>query len=122
MNNSLITHEISVEDGITVIKFLAKPTYQDLVNIIDDIIENYPYERRLWDLSEINFDLSLSEIQQIADYGKQKFIKPNKLALFATQNLVFGEMKQFEAYREEENHALPKVFRSKTEAMDWLKE
>lgn len=113
---------ITVEDGITRIKFLVNPTYEDTKKIIDEIVENYPYERRLWDMSEINFDFTTAEIQLIAEYGKKKFIKPNKLAIYAVNDLAFGEMRQFEVYREEEGKALPKVFRSKKEAIKWLKE
>ena len=115
------THLISIEGGITKIKFLVKPSLKDIQNIIDDLAENYPYEKRLWDLSDINFDFTTDEIKIIAEYGKRKFLKPNKLALYATNDLAFGEMRQFQVYREEEEKALPKVFRREQEAIDWLK-
>jgi len=113
-------YQISHNDGITKIKFLVKPSYDQVKLIIDDISENYPYEKRLWDLSEINFDFTTDEIQKIAAYGKLKFTKPNKLAIYAIDDLAFGEMRQFEVYREEEGKSLPRAFRSEQEAIDWL--
>jgi len=71
-------------------------------------------------MSEINFNFTTQEIISIALYGKQKFIKPNKLAIYAVKDLAFGEMRQFMVYREEENKAIPRVFRSEEEAIEWL--
>ena len=88
--------------------------------IIDEIVQGYPYEKRLWDLSEIKFDLSLNEIKLISEYGKSKFTKTNKLAIYATNDLAFGEMRQFEVYREEEGKVIPRVFRTKQDAISWL--
>ena len=114
------THLITYIDGITKIKFLVSPNLELCKSIIDEIVENYPYEKRLWDLSEIKFDFSTSEIQTIAEYGKGKFTNPNRLAVFALDDLAFGEMRQFEVYREEEGKALPRVFRNEQDAIDWL--
>ena len=111
---------IKHSEGITEIKFLVSPTYVQVVSIIDDIVENHPYEKRLWDLSEIQFNFTSSEIEQIAEYGKQKFTKPNRLALFALDDLAFGEMRQFMVYREEQSKALPRAFRNKQAAIEWL--
>ena len=114
------THIIKHYEGITEIKFLVSPTFVQLKSIIDDIVENYPYEKRLWDMSEIQFDFTSNEIEQIAEYGKQKFTKPNKLALFALDDLAFGEMRQFMVYREEQSQSIPRAFRNKQAAIEWL--
>ena len=114
------THIIKLIDGITTIKFLVSPTLKQVMLIIDDIVENYPYEKRLWDLSEIQFDFTVNEIQQISEYGKHKFTKPNKLAVYALDDLAFGEMRQFMVYREEEGKSVPHAFRDKQEAIEWL--
>ena len=113
-------HVITYENGITKIKFLVKPTFEQTKSIIDEVAENYPYEKRLWDLSEIKFDFSTEEIEKIADYGKCKFTKPNKLAIYAIDDLGFGEMRQFEVHREEEGKSIPGVFRTEQEAIEWL--
>ena len=114
------THLITHKNGITIIKFLVTPSLDDIKQIIDEIVQGYPYEKRLWDLSEIKFDLSLNEIKLISEYGKSKFTKTNKLAIYATNDLAFGEMRQFEVYREEEGKVIPRVFRTKQEAISWL--
>lgn len=114
------TYIINHSEGITEIKFLVPPSLALAKSIIDDIVENYPYEKRLWDLSEIKFNFTLAEIQQISEYGKLKFTKPNKLAIYAIDDLAFGEMRQFMVYREEEGKALPRAFRNKQEAIEWL--
>jgi len=114
------THLITHEDGITKIKFLISPSFELAKSIIDEIIENYPYEKRLWDLSDIKFNFTIGEIQRIAAYGKLKFTKPNKLAIYVIDDLAFGGMRQFEVYREEQNKSIPGVFRTEKEAIDWL--
>ena len=113
-------HAITHKEGITKVKFLVKPSFDQVKSIIDEIVENYPYEKRLWDLSKIDFDFSTTEIRMIAEYGKTKFTKPSKLAIYAVTDLAFGEMRQFEVYREEENKVLPRVFRDEQSAIEWL--
>ena len=76
-------HSIEHDNGITSISFSQKPSYAELQRAIDGIVEKYPYEYRLWDLSNIYVDLSMKEILDIADYGKDKFAKPNKAAFVA---------------------------------------
>lgn len=90
-------------------------------SIIDEIIENHPYERRLWDISDVDFDFSLEEIRAKAEYGKEKFVLPNRLAVYANADLVYGEMRQFAVYRKGDGKAVSNVFRDKLEAIEWLK-
>lgn len=114
------THTITHINGITKIKFLVSPSFEQVQSMIDEIAANYPYEKRLWDLSEIKFNFTTEEIQNIAAYGILKFTKPNKLAVYAIDDLAFGEMRQFEVYREEEGKSLPRVFRDEQDAIEWL--
>ena len=110
---------INQENGITCVRFTQKPTHADLQQAVDDIAENHPYEFRLWDLSDVHFDLSMEEIQAIADYGKRRFTKPNKAAFVAPQDLSYGVMRAFEVYRKQD-HADARVFRTRQEALEWL--
>ena len=100
-------------NGITRIEFLHKPTY-------NDIAENFPYDKRLWNISNIHFNFTIGEIMAIAEYGKTKFTNPNKIALVASDDLAYGEMRQFEVYREQVNHSQVRVFRGEQEAIEWL--
>ena len=111
-------YKIEYLNGITRIEFFKKPTYKDTTIAIDDIVANYPYERRMWVFSDFNF--SEQEIQDISKYGKSKFIKPNKIAIVAADDLAYGEMRQFMVYREEEKKADACVFRTEEEAINWL--
>ncbi len=115
-------YTIDCQDGITVIRFLKKPSFRELKEIVDILVDHYDYRKRLWDMSQIPFDLSLAEIQQISDYGKQKFKQPNKLAMVVRDELVYGQMRQFSAYRNEHGKAIPGVFWDLKEAISWLKE
>jgi len=116
----LETYVITENDGITTIKFLENPSFDIVKLIIDELAKNHSYEKRLWDMSEINFDFTTQEIKDIAAYGKQKFSNKNKMAIYTLTDLSFGEMRQFEIYREEKNKASSAVFRDKNSAIDWL--
>ena len=108
-------------DGITEVRFSQTPSYADTRTAIDDIIANYPYDRRLWDLSNVEFDFSMDELRSIAEYGKLVFTQPSKAAFVAPQDLAYGELRAFEVYREETGHAAARVFRTREEALAWLK-
>jgi hypothetical protein len=108
-------------DGITEIRCDQAPTYNNARAIIDDIAANFPYEKRLWDFSNVDFDFTMEELRSIAEYGKMVFTQPNKVALVATKDLVFGELRAFEVYRDQVEHATARVFRTRQEALAWLK-
>jgi len=112
-------YKIEYLNGITRIEFLKNPTYKDATTAIDDIAENYPYEKRLWVLS-FDFSFTEQEIKDISKYGKSIFINPNKIAIVANGDLAYGEMRQFMVYREEENKADACVFKTEEEAINWL--
>ena len=54
-------HTITHHEGITKITFLVSPTFDQLKSAVDEIAQNYPYEKRLWNMSEIEFDISTEE-------------------------------------------------------------
>ena len=118
MENS---HTIEVIDGVTVIRFERTPTYEEARAAIDDLAANFPYELRLWDFSSSDFDFSMTEIRNIAEYGKQRFVRPNSAAVVAPTDLAYGELRAFEVYRVEEGHSKARVFRTEAEALRWLK-
>jgi len=107
-------------NDILKIKFYDKPTFEEVQCAIDDIAENYHYEKRLWNLSESNFNFTTQEIINISKYGKSKLIQPNKIAIIATDDLVYGEMRQFMVYREDDTKAKACVFKTEEEAINWL--
>lgn len=112
-------YTIKFDEGITKIKLLVTPSVEMIKSIINELDDNYPCQKRLWDLSEIKFNFNTSDIQIISNYGKRKLNKTTRLALYAIDDLEFGELRQFEAYREEDSmHA--RVFRNEQDAIKWL--
>ena len=107
-------------DGITQIRFHRAPTYSDARAAVDDIAANFPYDKRLWDLSNVTFDFTIDELRSIAEYGKLTFTQPSKAAFVAPEDLAYGELRAFEVYREESGHAAVRVFRTRQEALAWL--
>jgi hypothetical protein len=74
----------------------------------------------LWDFSRIKFDFTVEEIKSIAQYGKSKFCKPNKLAIVAPDNWAYIELHIFQAHRHQKNISETRVFRTVPEAEKWL--
>ena len=107
-------------DGITQIRFDQAPTYNNARAVIDDIAANFPYDKRLWDFSNVDFDFTMDELRSIAEYGKIVFTQPNKVALVAPQDLAYGELRAFEVYRDQAEHSVARVFRTRQEALTWL--
>jgi len=60
------TYAITHEDGITKTKFSVKPSFEQLKRLVDEVSKNYSYEKRLWDMTKIDFDLSTEDIMTIA--------------------------------------------------------
>ena len=117
MDNKYLIEHIN---GITRIEFFDKPCYSDAENIIDVIAESYPYDRRLWDFTRIKFDFTIEEIKSIAQYGKTRFIKQNKLAIVAPDNWAYIELHIFQAHRHQKDLSQTRVFRTVKEAENWL--
>jgi len=114
-------YNIQVLEDITYIRFTESPSYDDVVVVLNEIANNYPYEKRLYDLSSIKFDLTYVELQNLTYHGKQLFVKPNKLAAVAPDDLAYGEMHQFSVHRDDEV-CQTRYFRTEPEALQWLNE
>ena len=116
-----MTKEYSIENnnGITKVIFYGQPTLNAIKATIDELYEKFPYEKRLWNLSNVTLNLSSEEIIAIARYGKPKFTKPNKIALFANDDLAYGGLRQFAAHREQGDSQV-QIFRNEEESVAWL--
>jgi hypothetical protein len=114
------TYQITVDGEITYIKFHQPLTPEIARVVIDDVAENHPYEKRLWDFSSVDFVLTQDELIEISQYSREKFIKPSKLAIFAKSDFIFAEARQYGAYRGDENSNFC-AFRDFDKAIEWLK-
>ncbi len=110
---------ITTEEGITRVRFRREPDLEQARCVIDELAEKNAYERRLLDFTGVNPRLRMDELRDISNYEKTRFTKPNRLAIIAPEDLVYGEMRAFMVYREE-SHARTMVFRTEAEAMVWL--
>ncbi len=113
-------YEITKIGDITAIRILKKPTYKEILAAIDEVATRHDYRKRLWNISGINFDLSLNEIQQMTTHGKLVYKEPSKVAVVAAEDLAYGEMNQFRVFREQEGFCSVKQFRDETNAIEWL--
>ena len=108
--------------SITIIVFSKAPTFDEAKEVIDTLAKNNSYHLRLWDFSHVLFNFTKEEIQEIALYGKSMFLEKNRIAVVAPQDLSYGILRSFEIYREQDMHSIPRVFRNRQEALQWLEE
>ncbi len=109
-------------NNITIIVFTKAPTLDEAKEVIDELAEKNSYHLRLWDFSNILFNFTIEEIQEIALYGQSKFVEKNRIATVAPQDLAYGILRSFQVYRQEDTHSVVRVFRKQHEAMKWLEE
>jgi len=111
---------IEISEGITVIRFIRKPEFNEILEAINEASTIDEYNLRLWDM-RAGLDLSNEEIDKIARHGKAVWRTPSKAAVVAPNDLAFGLIRMFEVHREQEEH-LTRAFRTEKEAIKWLKE
>jgi len=111
---------IEISDGITSITFTMNPELTEIIDAINEAFKTDQTHLRLWDLSA-GLDLTNEQLKEIAEYAKIKWHTPSKVALVAPNDLSYGLLRMFEVYRGEEQHKIM-VYRSKQEALKWLKE
>ena len=113
-------YSIDTVDGVTVVRFYKSLGIDEIRNAITDVAQNHLSDLRLWDFSKAEINLTSSQIEQLAKYGKAKFSIPSKVAIVAPEDLAFGLMRIYEVHREEDQAEI-KVFRSEQDAWGWLK-
>ena len=113
-------YTIKQEEQIIRIKFHYSPDLIETMKIVGQVASEYDGRLRLYDMSEVVFDMSHDEIKQISEFGKQVFTKPNRIAILAKDNLSYGVMRMFEVYRTQNEFSKTRVFRNNQEAVDWL--
>lgn len=74
-----------------------------------------------WDFREAEFDLSSSDVQDIARFilGNQPTPPPAKIAFVTGRDVDFGLARMFEVYRRSPGTEF-RVFRSYGDAISWL--
>ena len=108
---------VDLSEGITTLRFTKRPSLDDICAAIDEVAEKYMSDRRLWDFSAEGLDVTTTQLQRLAEYGRQKFPDPAKVAFAANDNLAYGisRMYQVEAVRDDVSTSMM-VFRTAQEA------
>ena len=73
----------------------------------------------MWDYT-CGANLTHADIQMAANHAKDIPMPSGMVAIVAPDNLAFGLLRMYEAYREEDR-VKQCVFRTEEEAIDWLK-
>jgi hypothetical protein len=107
-------------DGITMTTFFRKPDLSEVKTAMDEALSTGKCQLRLWELKE-GISFSYEEIETIAEYAKKILPAPSKGAIIVTDDFSYGLMRVHDVHREQEQHETS-VFKSKQDAIKWLKE
>ena len=111
-------YTIQILDEVSIVRFTEPPSYSDIINTLNEFSDN-EQPLRLWDLTS-GMNLTTNELISIADHGKKTLKKAAKVAIVAPSDLTFGLSRMHGVYREQDSLDA-NVFRSKEEAINWLK-
>lgn len=107
-------------DGITIVTMWRSPSLSEAIDILNELAQRDSYHRRLFDFGDREFTMSHSDLLSMVEYSKNLFTAPNVMACVASMDASYGMLRVVAAYREQANMSLPKVFRTRQEAWDWL--
>lgn len=113
--------DVRVVDGVTVVTYLKQPSVEDTKQVVRYLAGRRIYSRRIWDTSRIDFPYSLDELRDIAYYGRKKLGDHNRLAVVVKDSVGYGSTRAFSVYRDGDDVATSRVFKSLDEAMKWVK-
>ena len=113
--------DIRIVDGVTTATFRKPASVEDAKSAIRYIGDKGIYHRRIWDVSKIDFPYSMEELRDLAYYGRDKMGETNRLALVVKDTVGFGSSRAFSTYREGDDVAKSRVFKTLDEAMRWVK-
>ncbi len=109
---------VEQQDGITTIRLLRRVSVEEFLVMMEDVVKHEIGDRRLWDATR-NFNFSAEEIRQIAVRVREIFPHAQRVAFVAADDLTFGQIRMFEAFRDSQDFPT-KVFRDEPTARAWL--
>ncbi|MGD2099669.1 MAG: hypothetical protein PVG35_18985 [Desulfobacterales bacterium] len=112
-------YTVEIVRDITVVRFLNKPEPDDIRMSIDEVATIRASGLRLWDLSQSGWNLTNTELVEIADYAKARLMLPSKVAMVAPKDLSYGVSRVYEVFRRQEGLEI-EIFRTEQKAIDWL--
>lgn len=115
--------DFRVEDGITIARFTKLPDLGAIKSVMEELVANYPSERRLWDMRDIVINQTQEELRAVSKQASNTFSKPSRSAFVASDDLTFGVLRIFEVFSEQQNSpSRIRIFRSMDDAKAWLLE
>ena len=111
---------IEQQDGVTTIRLLRLMDVDQFLVMLEEIAKQEIGDRRLWDATR-NFNFSAEEIRQIAVHVRAIFPRAERVAFVAADDLTFGQIRMFEAFRDPDDFPT-RVFRDEPTARAWLQE
>jgi hypothetical protein len=121
-----IIKSVDHESDITIHTVSGPTTSHELLDAIRAFYDGKPTRLSLWDMSEASLAETTTEDIKAVIQGGLPLIRGReggKTAIVAPEDLAYGLARMYQAFTELE--AVPfahMVFRSKQEALDWLKE
>ena len=113
---------LDIVDGVAIATFLKPATVDETKQVIRYLGSTGTYHRRVWDLSKIDFPFTIEELRDMAYYGRDEMGEASRIALVVKDTVGYGSLRAFSTYREGDNIAKSRVFRSLDEAMQWVQE
>lgn len=113
-------YTITSFDDLAIVRLRRDLSLDEMLELVDIVAAACPGNRRLWDLSR-HLKLSNEDIRLVAEHGKKAWPGPARVALLATDDLSFGLLRVFEAFRSSDGYEI-RVFRDEEKALAWLRE
>ena len=112
-------YQIEEQGEICIITLTKILNLKELVAVLDEVSHVTNKNRRVW-ITTGNFTLNSEDIRKVAERGKVLWPQNSRVAYVGEDDLSFGLLRIFEVFREEDNYET-KIFREKSEAINWLK-
>ena len=109
---------VEQNEGITTIRLKRRLNVEQFLMMMQDIAAHEIGDKRLWDATR-NFNFSAEEIRRIAKHVRKVFPQAERVAFVAADDLTFGQIRMFEAFRDPDDFPT-KVFRDEPTARTWL--
>ena len=108
------------DEGYLEIVCLRSPTLPEVLSLLKQMSEDATYQRRLWDLGDIELELSFHELISASDFGRSFLKMQNRAAIVASHATTHGIMKQYTLFRDQQGLTELEVFWNKADAKSWL--
>lgn len=123
MQQKQIRHDLESEPGIAIGIAEGMLSLEDIQKAAVGLWRQAALPSRiLWDLRNASFDLTETEVRQLAEFTKQASpAGPQQAAFVVREGLAFGLIRMYEVHRQAPN-ARTMVFTEMEPAVKWLRE